>query len=183
MNKINDICIELERTLKSISFEEQCELAEKILAANRVFLAGAGRSGMMVRCFAMRLMHMGLSVYMVGEVVTPSIQKGDLLIIASGSGTTASLVKNAEKARSIGADVATVTIYPEAAIARLSSTVITINAPTAKSEVDNGFTSVQPMGSMFEQSLLICLDNVVLILMDKMNLTSDEMFKRHANLE
>lgn len=137
----------------------------------------------MARCFAMRLMHMGFQVSMVGDVTTPSIKKGDLLIIASGSGTTASLVAMANKAKSIGADIATITIYEDAPIAQIASIVIPIPAPTAKSDVDMGFRSVQPMGSLFEQSLLICLDYVILILMDLKQITAEEMFARHANLE
>ena len=76
---ITSVINELSRTLTSVAFEQQEKLADEILNANRVFVAGAGRSGMMARCFAMRLMHMGLNAYMVGEVVTPSIAAGDLL--------------------------------------------------------------------------------------------------------
>lgn len=180
---ITSVAEELCRTLGSISFDQQEMLADEILKANRVFVAGAGRSGMMARCFAMRLMHMGLKAYMVGEVVTPSIAAGDLLVIASGSGETESLVSMAKKARRLGATVATVTIYPEATIGKLSSAVVEIHASTSKSAIDTGVRSVQPMGSLFEQSLLICLDYVILILMDKKQLTGEEMFTRHANLE
>ena len=180
---ITSVTEELSRTLDSVSFAQQEKLADEILKANRVFVAGAGRSGMMARCFAMRLMHMGLKAYMVGEVVTPSIAAGDLLVIASGSGETESLVSMAKKAKRLGAAVATVTIYPEATIGQMSGAVVEIHAPTSKSNIDTGIRSVQPMGSLFEQSLLICLDYVILILMDKKQITGEEMFTRHANLE
>ena len=180
---IQVIIEELSRTLRGISYDQQEALAEKIMNAERIFVAGAGRSGMMARCFAMRLMHMGFEAYMVGEVVTPSIAKGDLLVIASGSGATASLVKMAEKTCSLKGEVALLTIYPDSPIGRLAGAVVEIKAPTAKSEVDTGAVSVQPMGSLFEQSLLICLDYIIKILMDKKQITSDEMFLRHANLE
>lgn len=180
---ISDVINELEETLLSISKEEQMKVVEQIIQAKRIFVAGAGRSGQMARCFAMRLMHMGFEAYMVGEVVTPSIAAGDILIIASGSGTTESLVKMAEKAKKLGAKVATVTIYPEAEIGQMSDAVVEIKAPTSKSEIDHGFRSVQPMGSLFEQSLLICLDFIVILLMEKKHITGEEMFKRHANLE
>lgn len=183
MVQISDVISELSKTLSSISKEEQMEIVKQILWAKRVFVAGAGRSGQMARCFAMRLMHMGIDAYMVGEVVTPAIAEGDLLIIASGSGTTASLVKMAEKAKKLGAKVATVTIYPEAEIGQMADSVVEIKAPTSKSEIDHGFKSVQPMGSLFEQSLLICLDFIVILLMEQKQITGEEMFKRHANLE
>ena len=169
---ITSVIEELRRTLTAISYEQQEQLAAEIQKANRVFVAGAGRSGMMARCFAMRLMHMGITAYMVGEVVTPSIAAGDLLVIASGSGETASLVSMAKKAKSLGASVATVTIYPQATIGTLSDAVVAIHAPTSKSAIDTGV-----------QSLLICLDYVILILMEKRQITGEEMFARHANLE
>ena len=90
---------ELSRTLSAISPVQMEQLADAILKAKRIFVAGAGRSGMMARCFVMRLMHMGLQAYMVGEVVTPGIAAGDLLLIASGSGETASLACMAKKAK------------------------------------------------------------------------------------
>ena len=180
LETIDVVLDEIERTVKSISAEEQKAVAEQILAAQHVFL---GRSGLMVKAFAMRLMHMGIKAYMVGEAVTPAIQKGDLLIIASGSGTTASLVKMAEKAKKIGAEVAAITIYPQAEIGKLSSKTICIHAPTSKSEIDTGIRSVQPMGSLFEQSLLICMDYIIKILMERKKITGEEMFVRHANLE
>lgn len=183
MKPITEVVEELSRTLSSIDSKEQSDIVKLIMKAERVFVAGAGRSGLMARCFAMRLMHMGINAYMVGEVVTPAIAAGDLLLITSGSGTTASLVKMAEKAKKLGAKIATVTIYPEAAIGQMADAVVTINAPTAKSDIDHGFRSVQPMGSLFEQSLLICLDHCIMLLMDEKHITSEEMFRRHANLE
>ncbi len=104
---------ELDRTLSAISEPDAERLVDRILGAKRIFLAGAGRSGLAVRAFAMRLMHMGFGAYVVGETVTPGIKAEDLLVIGSGSGATASLVAMAEKAKKIGAGVALVTIFPE----------------------------------------------------------------------
>ena len=180
---VSAVADELSRTLTAISPAQMEQLADAILKAKRVFVAGAGRWGMMARCFVMRLMHMGLQAYMVGEVVTPGIAAGDLLLIASGSGETASLACMAKKAKQLGASTATVTIYPASTIGAMSDSVVSIHAPTSKSDIDTGFRSVQPMGSLFEQSLLICLDYIILILMEKTQITAEQMFARHANLE
>ena len=48
--------------------------------AKRIFVAGAGRSGLISKFFAMRLMHAGFEVFVVGEIVTPSICEGDLFL-------------------------------------------------------------------------------------------------------
>ena len=68
----------------------QLEQAEKLIDKNKcIFILGAGRSGLMARGFAMRLVHIGYTVYVIGETITPSIQAGDVLVSVSGSGKTA----------------------------------------------------------------------------------------------
>ena len=66
---IPSILLELARTLHSIDEQQIDKLAVQILEAGAVFVAGAGRSGLMMRAFAMRLMHLGLRAYVVGETV------------------------------------------------------------------------------------------------------------------
>jgi 6-phospho-3-hexuloisomerase len=178
-----EIIRELDFTLASISPEEAEQLVQLILGARRIFMAGAGRSGLAVKAFAMRLMHMGLAAYVIGEMVTPAMTADDLLLIGSGSGATASLVTMAERAKKLGASLALVTILPVSAIARLADVTVRISAPTPKADGAARLSSVQPMGSLFEQSLLIFLDIIVLRLMETKSVNSSTMFERHANLE
>jgi 6-phospho-3-hexuloisomerase len=178
-----EILKELNQTLSNVSADEVEELAKKILDAKRVFLAGLGRSGVAVKAFAMRLMHMGLPVYVVGEIVTPAIQKGDLLVVGSGSGETGSLTIMAKKVKDIGAELALVTIFPQSTIGKLADAIVKIPAPTPKVATESGFKSIQPMGSLFEQSLLLLFDSLILRLMEIKKENSENMMKRHANLE
>lgn len=174
---------ELKRTLLAVSPDDAEQLANLVLSAKKIFCAGAGRSGFAVKAFAMRLMHMGFDSYVVGETVTPNLEPEDLLIIGSGSGETGSLAVMAKKAKQIGSKLALVTIRPESTIGEISDITIKIPAPTPKAKTSESFKSIQPMGSLFEQSLLLFLDSTILRLMEKRNDTSDEMFTRHANLE
>ncbi|WAH36276.1 6-phospho-3-hexuloisomerase [Alicyclobacillus dauci] len=176
------VVLELTRTMQTISDEELTDLTAKIISAQKVFVAGAGRSGLMAKAFAMRLMHLGIHAYVVGESVTPQFSEGDLLIVGSGSGETKSLVAMAEKAKSLRGSVALVTTASTSSIGRLSDVVIHIHAQ-AKQETGDGSTTIQPMGSLFEQSLLILYDSLVLGLMEQRNETTQTMFARHANLE
>ncbi len=137
----------------------------------------------MVKAFAMRLMHIGITAYVLGETVTPSIEKSDLLIIGSGSGETESLCFMAEKAKQIGADLAVITIFSDSTIGKLADIIITIPAPTAKVKRETGVPSVQPKGSLFEQCMLILLEAIIIVLMEKMNTVPDTLMRRHANLE
>lgn len=174
---------ELERTLSLIPEADADRLAGRILVAHKILVAGAGRSGLAVKGFAMRLMHMGFDAYVVGETVTPNFEATDLLLVGSGSGETGSLVQIAQKARALGGSVALVSIFPQSTIGRLANVTVRIPAPTPKVDADSGLTSIQPMGSLFEQSLFIFLDLVILRLMERATKDSGTMFKRHANLE
>lgn len=174
---------ELHHTLSRIDIQRANEFVELVDQAQEVFCAGAGRSGFQVKGFAMRLMHMGINSYVVGETCTPNIRENGLLVICSGSGETKSLVNHANKAKEVGAKIALITINPESTIARLADVVVEISAPSPKSAKQGDIKSIQPMGSLFEQSEGIFMDISIMMLMEKRNLDSDTMFGRHANME
>lgn len=181
------ILAELADVLRAVDGAAVAALEQRILAARRVFVAGAGRSGLMMRAFAMRLMHAGLAVHVVGDTTAPAIAAGDLLVVGSGSGETGSLQGMARKARSMGAEVALVTIVPQSTIGRLADPVVELRAPSPKVAENPGGParpkSIQVMGSLFEQSLLLLLDAVVLRIVRSRGAAPEELFSRHANLE
>ena len=177
-----EIVKELQRSVTLISEEEAERLADVIQTAGKVFFAGAGRSGFMGRAFAMRLMHMGINAFVVGETVTPGIGSDDLLIIGSGSGETQSLVTMARKAKQLGATVVTVTIQPDSSLGSLSDFSVKLPG-SPKDQANAGDLTIQPMASLFEQTLIILYDAVILRLMDQKDQSSGQMFGRHANLE
>jgi 6-phospho-3-hexuloisomerase len=151
-------------------------LAMAVRDARRVFVGGMGRSGLMMRAFAMRLMQLGVTVHVVGETTTPSIQRGDLLVLGSRFGRSGSLGHYVAIARREGARVAVVTMDPETPLARRADLVAPIPVP-------EGGPSRQPLGTLFEQSLLVYLDAVVLLLKRLLHKTEHAMRKRHTNLE
>lgn len=179
---VAEILKELNHSADLISDEEAEKLVNGILESKKVFVAGAGRSGFMAKSFAMRMMHMGIDSYVIGETVTPNFEKEDILIIGSGSGETKSLVSMAEKAKSIGGKIATVTIFPDSTIGQLAD--ITIKLPgSPKDQSEGDYKTIQPMGSLFEQTLLLFYDAVILRFMKKKGLDTNKMYGRHANLE
>lgn len=178
---LSEIVKELNSSVNQIADEEAEALVNGILQSKKVFVAGAGRSGFMAKSFAMRMMHMGIDAYVVGETVTPNYEKEDILIIGSGSGETKGLVSMAQKAKSIGGTIAAVTINPESTIGQLADIVIKMpGSPKDKSEARE---TIQPMGSLFEQTLLLFYDAVILRFMEKKGLDTKTMYGRHANLE
>ncbi|MFP2005919.1 SIS domain-containing protein [Klebsiella pneumoniae] len=96
--ELREILQELTGLAEHVNQADVDKLIAEIEGANKLFLAGAGRSGFMIRAFANRLMHLGYETYLVGETITPPAKEGDLLIIGSGSGETGSLVSMAQKA-------------------------------------------------------------------------------------
>ena len=176
---------ELSRFAQKVDQEHADAMCEAILTAYHIFVAGAGRSGFAARGFANRLMHLGFAVSFTGEPTTPPIKAGDLLIVGSGSGTTASLVKMAEKAKGLGANLATVTIAPQNTIGRMADVVLTLPGTTrqlAAGESDRE-ASIQPVGSMFEQLSWLVYDSIIIDLMEKTGQRFDDLLARHGNLE
>jgi 6-phospho-3-hexuloisomerase len=182
-NYYDPILAELANSVSKFDGAGIENVVDAIIRARRIFVAGTGRSGLMVKAFAMRLMHLGLKTYVVGETTTPGITDGDILIIGSGSGETRSVSNYARDAKKYHARLALITIFPDSTIGELADYKVVISAPTSKHLVENEVGSVQPMGSLFEQSLLLLLEGMILMLMEKLNVNPSEMFGNHANLE
>jgi len=171
---------EIESCLANIDQESINDFVDSISASKRIFCDGNGRSGLQIASFAMRLKQMGMESYNVDGVTTPAVIKDDLLIICSGSGETSVLFGHAKTARSVGAKVLLITTNRDSSIGNLADCVVQISAPV-KSGSRNG--SIQPMGTLFEQSSDLFFDVLVLILMEKLSITNTDMYSRHKNLE
>lgn len=175
------ILMEHNWLLKQIDFNGVATLASTIKSADHIFITAAGRSGFSMRSATMRLMHLGLNAYFVGETTTPAIQAGDVLIAASGSGTTSSIVKAAEKAKSVGATVVALSTQSQSLLSIIADQLILI--PAAEKEDHEGSRSRQYAGSLFEQFLLLLTDAVFQSLWRLEDIPNAELWKRHANLE
>ncbi|MGJ0514854.1 MAG: bifunctional 3-hexulose-6-phosphate synthase/6-phospho-3-hexuloisomerase [Methylomicrobium sp.] len=146
--------------------------------AKRVYVSGAGRSGLVCRFFAMRLMHSGYDVSVVGEIVTPSIKKGDLLIVISGSGETEQLIAFTKKAREVGAQICLITAKSGSTIGDMADAVLQIGQSDQYGKVVG-----MPMGTVFELSTLSFLEALVSHLIHEKGIAEEVMRYRHANLE
>ena len=173
---------ELRRVFERIDRSEIDRVADRIRKANRVFLIGVGREGLSTRAFAMRLMHLGKSSYWIWDDTTPSIGKGDLLVATSGSGEIGHIHYVVEQAKRAGATIVVATGTPDRKTPALADDVLWIPACVFHGK-DNVVPSIQPMGCLFEQSLLICFDLIVLKLIDEMALDTEQIVGRHRNVE
>lgn len=155
-----------------------------IQQAKCIFLAGAGRSGLVAKMFGMRLMHLNKKpVYVVGDVITPAITEGDTLMIISGSGRTKTLLNYAMAAEAKGASLIVFTSGVASPLADMSCHT-GAGPNSALFHIDTGISSsITPLGSLFELSTLILLESVIARYMDICGITTEEMQRIHANLE
>lgn len=183
------------KAIELISDEEKEAMIDLLLKARRdgkkIFVVGAGRSGLVVKAFAMRLLHMDFDVYVIGETITPPVRKDDILIAVSGSGRTKTVVAVAETAKSIGAKVIAITTYPDSPLGKVADVIVRIPGRT-KLAIEEDYLLRQmrsiheplaPLGTLFEITTLIFLDGVVVELMNKLGITEEDMKEKHANVE
>ncbi len=165
------------------------ELLRVVISANRIFIYGAGRSGLAARAFAMRLVHLEFQTYVIGETITPSTQENDLFICISGSGETSSVIDYARSAKKAGVRIAAITSYPQSTLAKMSDLVVTIKGKTKldiskedyeKRQIQGQSVTLAPMGTLFEDTAMIFFDGLIAELMQRLGRNEHHMMKRHT---
>jgi 6-phospho-3-hexuloisomerase len=166
-------------------------LTSALANKRKILVVGAGRSGLVGKAFAMRLMHLGFNVYVVGETITPSISEGDVLVAVSGSGSTQIVLSVASAAKRAKAQVVAVTSFAESPLGKISDHVVVIPGRTkVATETDyfarqvlGMYEPLAPLGTLFEDSVMIFFDGVIYALMNILGVGEEDMKKRHANVE
>jgi 6-phospho-3-hexuloisomerase len=169
---------EQEAVINQADEGELTRLSDAIGRANRIFVLGEGRSGLVMQMLAVRLMHLGTPAFVVGETTTPAIEPGDLLVACSGSGETAVTCLLAEKAASAGATVGCFTAVSDSRLAKSAGIVVSV--PTQHKLGAGTVATAQYGASLFEQCTLVLCEAIVLGLTPA---EPDELIARHANLE
>ena len=180
--RVKVILQEINTVLNGVDESDVARLLAQILMAKTIVVAGAGRVGMATRGFGMRLAHLGLRAYTLGDSNVPGIGSGDLFIVSSGSGETQTIYDLVAIAKKNGAQVALVTGNRDSRMGQLADTVVVVPAPS-KTKPVAGLTSIQPMTTLNEQCLGIFYDALVLALMGAMGESHETMWARHSNLE
>lgn len=177
-----DILNELKEVFEKIDNSTAEKLIEYIIKAKKIILIGVGREGLATRSFAMRLMHLGFDAHWIWDDTTPSISQNDLLIATSGSGEIGHIHYVIEKAKTVGPKIALVTGDITRKSCKLADVVIFIPATVYLGSM-NLVKSNQIMGNLFEQSLWIFFDSIILEIISKLNLDMDAIIGKHRNLE
>jgi 6-phospho-3-hexuloisomerase len=186
----------IQNTVETLDDGQVDQLVELLIdglkSNRRIFVVGAGRSGLVVRAFAMRLMHLGFEVFVVGETITPAVTKKDILIAISGSGRTKLVVESSRIAKNdVGATLVVISSYTDSPLAELADLVVEIRGRTKITE-QNDYIQRQikgehfpltPLGTLFESTVLAFLDGLITELMEKTGTEEKDLRERHAVIE
>jgi len=184
-----------KRAISELDIQQVEKMIDMILDAKdkKIFVVGMGRSGFVARAFALRLMNLGFNVYFIGETITPSAKKGDLLIAISGTGSTKMVLTAGMAAKEIGVKVIAVTSFPDSPLGRVADHVVVVSGRTKAGwprEADYFVRQLMgerepltPLGSIFENNCMIFLDSLIVELMARLGKTEREIKERHATIE
>ena len=191
-SSIEEIIENVKEAETYLDNDEINNFMNEITNAENVFVIGAGRSGLVAKAFAMRLMHLGISAYVVGETISPAINDEDCILAISGSGETNTIVSAAKTSKKRGARILSLTSYPKSSLGKISDVSIYVRGRTKaeaddknylKRQIDGNYTSLTPLGTAFELTSLIFLDGLICELMNRLGKTENDLKKRHAVLE
>jgi 6-phospho-3-hexuloisomerase len=188
----NWILFEIGEIIQSTNEEEIEKMLNLIIESrdNKILIIGSGRSGLVGRAFAMRLMNLGFMVYVSGETISPALVPNDLVIAVSGSGKTRTVVTQADAAKEIGAKILAITSYSDSPLANDAYDVVVVKGRT-KEDIDidyyrrqiTGEYDMAPLGTMFELSTMVFLDCVIAALMKRLDKKEIDLKQRHSNAE
>lgn len=166
---------QIQEILKNVEKDKVEKIIELFSNARNIFIYGAGRSGLVGRAFAIRLVHLGFPAFVIGETITKPVGKNDLVVLISGTGETIPVAMTAEIARRLGAKIISITANPDSHIARFADLFIILKPKEKNAEL-------APLGTLFEASAWIFLDGIVAELMARRGENEESMKKRHATL-
>ncbi|MBT2678775.1 SIS domain-containing protein [Bacillus sp. ISL-35] len=181
MKTITTVLEEMQKVCLNVDAEEYAFFVQLLKEDRRFFFTGEGRSGFVAKAIAMRLMHSGKTVYVVGETTTPAIQETDILVVLSGSGKTAQVLNISESAHRAGATVFMITTNQEALQLPFISGGVRIPAATKYRHAGEPET-IQPLGNQFDQAAHLILDAAIIDSLAE-GKTNEELVKKHSNLE
>jgi 6-phospho-3-hexuloisomerase len=187
---VNEIAKHAIAVVNGINESKVADMMETVLNADSVFIVGTGRSELVGKAFAMRLMHLGFNVYVVGEVTTPAIKEQDCLIAISGSGETKTVIIAAKTAKDIRASVIGITGTPKSTLRKYLDIVIDMDSKTKEpvtyytSHVLKGeYDDLTPLGTLFEDSSHLFFEGLIAEFMTLLGKREIDLKERHAIIE
>jgi 6-phospho-3-hexuloisomerase len=187
----------IKKTAVLLNNVETSAFFDLMLKAKRVYVAGAGRSGLIARAFAMRMLHLGYEVYVVGETVTPALEPGDTMVVFSGSGETVSMATFCATVKGLGGTICLITASTNSKMSRIADCIVNLGDLTGYYRGDPSSFEVRqmtgqyrsvssafaPLGTLFETVALVFSDAVISALMEAKKEDAGELKGRLTNME
>ena len=168
--------------LDAVARESLTALAHELHTARRVFVTGAGRSGLIMQLFAIRLGHLDIDVTIMGLPIVPPVGPGDLFLAASGSGATEVTVQRVRKAKALGARIGAFTAQADGELAALADVCVLLPVPAKNSGHALAATQLYD-GAFFEQGTFLITEALFHELALFRGAGAGELWARHANVE
>lgn len=183
MNTYQTALSELSGVFERLDDSQVDSLVEDLATARRVVVFGGGREKLQIMGFAMRMFHMGMNAAVEGDMTTPAVEQGDVLLVTCGPGYISTAKALMTVARDAGAKVLFITAQPEGHCAPLADNILYLPAQTMADDQGPAATSVLPMGSLFEGALFVLFEVMVLKLKARLGISAEDMRANHTNLE
>jgi len=181
-NTVKEVLVELDKALCAIDQESVEKFVAAVLEAEQVYFVGVGRVLLSLQSICKRLAHLGIKAHYVGEITEPAITDKDLLVVGSGSGGSLFPLGIAKKAHTIGAKIVHIGSNPNSEMKAICEFMVRIPVRT-KNYLEDEIDSIQPMTSLFEQSLLLFGDVAAKMIIDERQIDMKNLWMYHANLE
>lgn len=165
----------VKEALANVDPEAIEQTIREFIDARKIFIYGVGRSGLIGQAFAVRLVQMGFDVHFVGDMTTPFVDEGDLVVIVSNTGETMSAVQTANIVRRVGARVISVTSNPNSKLGHASNIILEVGQSK-----DDQKKKLAPLGTIFEDAALVMFDSMVPLIMERTEQNEASLRRRHA---
>ncbi|MBA7674326.1 3-hexulose-6-phosphate isomerase [subsurface metagenome] len=173
---------------KNLSGKDARIMEDLLLDTGKIYTMGVGHSGLVGKIFAMKLMHLGLASYVVGDVTTPGLRKRDVVVAISQSGETTSVVALSKKAKKLGGKVIAITACPQSSLGRMADHIVKIEAkapgkkfPALSALGDEEHANLS--GALFGINSFLFFYGLICDLVLRAKQTPSQIDSRHANIE
>lgn len=183
MNDYQTALAELGTVFARLDDAQVDAVIARLAKARRIVVFGGGRERLQIMGFAMRLFHMGLQAAVEGDMTTPAVGPGDVLLVTCGPGYISTAEALMGVAKAAGAEVILITAQPGGRIAPLADLILHLPAQTMADDQGPAKSSVLPMGSLFEGALFVLFEVMVLKLKARLGISAEDMRANHTNLE
>lgn len=182
---------ELNEVMLSIADTDVENAINTIIESNKrggkILGYAAGRMGLALKAFIMRLNHLGFHAYWFGDTYVPPMNENDVFICCSNSGTTKSVSNILDIfKKKAGKNIIAVVGNADSYMANEASCIVkfkTCNGGLNSADDPTKINSKQPMTTLTEQAMFILFDAMALMLIRKLGIDIKDTKQYHSNIE